>query len=321
MTEVKRYANRISDADLRGVLKGAKLNRRGQYVADCPFCGKEEHFYVSQSTQKWDCKKCKESGGIYKLLRQLNQLELLEGASVEWKEEITSVRNAARSQEQQTDIVLPTVRLPVGFRVGANSDYLSQRGVTAADVRRYGIGYTTLLSKFANYVIIPVYDDGVVRGFLGRFGSKKVPANKLRWRNSVGTNFAGLLYGYDEIVPDETETIILVEGVFDKIKVDKVLHLHEQPTIKCCATFGKSISDSQITKLVSKRVTSVILLYDFDAVREMKSYGLALQKYFQTAITYTEKKDIDECSDAEAAAVFERLQSPVEFNYNTIRKI
>lgn len=216
---------------------------------------------------------------------------------------------------------LPVKKMPVGWKVSAKSTkYLLSRGITPEDCKRYNIGATDMFCKYENYVLIPVYDGGEIRGFLGRYGARKVPDNKLRYNNSIGTEFAELLFGYDEIT-DNTSTVILVEGVFDKIAVDKVLHLWDGEEVKCVCTFGKKISDKQIKKLMLKGVTNVILLYDFDAVKEIKKYGLELEKYFVTSITYTNKKDIDECSEDEALEVFTQLKRPKEFNEGVIGKL
>ena len=70
-----------------------------------------------------------------------------------------------------------------------------------------------------------------------------------------------------------------------------------------------------------KGVTNVILLYDFDAIKDIKKYGLELENNFVTSITYTTKKDIDECTEQEALEVFTHLQKPREFNEDVIGKL
>ena len=112
-----------------------------------------------------------------------------------------------------------------------------------------------------------------------------------------------------------------MEGVFDKISVDKVLRLDDDESVKCVCTFGKKISTTQIEKLKTKGVRNVILLYDFDAIKDIKKYGLLLEQSFVTNIVYTTKKDIDECTQEEALAVFENPQRPSEFNVNVIGKL
>lgn len=314
----------ISDDDLKDLLINPKPTRSGQYIADCPLCGKSQHFYISRKTQMWDCKKCHSYGSIYKLLRLLDKTYLLAGSTIEEKERIESIREMTQELVSNDDTELselPVKKMPVGWKVSAKSTkYLLSRGITPEDCKRYNIGATDMFRKYENYVLIPVYDGGEIRGFLGRYGARKVPDNKLRYNNSIGTEFAELLFGYDEIT-DNTSTVILVEGVFDKIAVDKVLHLWDGEEVKCVCTFGKKISDKQIKKLMLKGVTNVILLYDFDAVKEIKKYGLELEKYFVTSITYTNKKDIDECSEDEALEVFTQLKRPKEFNEGVIGKL
>lgn len=317
----------IADSDLRDLLINPRATRSGQYVADCPFCSKEQHFYISRRTQLFDCKRCQEHGSIYKLLRHLDKLYLLGGSAVEDKEQIISIREmisgvGGGNTAEPIRGELPVVKMPVGWRIlTEGSCYLRDRGVSPADCRRYNIGATAMFQKYRNYVLIPVYDGGRVRGFVGRYAAAKVPRDRLRYNNSVGTQFASLLFGYDEI-SSGTVTVVLVEGIFDKIAVDKALCLDSGVEIKCACTFGKKISDNQIRKLMSKGVRNVILLYDFDAVREIKRYGMELENYFVTGITFTSaKKDIDECSVGEVWEVFNGLRRPREFNEDVIGKI
>lgn len=315
---------KISDEELKECLINPHLNRSGQYVCDCIFCGKEQHMYVNKKTQMFDCKKCGEYGSVYKILKHLNKLYLLSGITVEIKERIESIRGMMQEVVSNDGVELsdlPIKKMPVGWKVSEKSTpYLLRRGITPEDCKRYNIGATNMFSKYDNYVLIPVYDGGKIRGFIGRYGAKSVPEGKLRYNNSRDTEFSELMFGYDEIV-DGTITVILVEGIFDKIAVDKALNLWDDEEIKCVCTFGKKISDRQITKLMLKGVTNVILLYDFDAIKEIKKYGLELEKHFVTSIVYTNKKDIDECTREEALEVFTHLQSPKEFNEDVIGKL
>lgn len=313
---------KINDNDLLDILINPKLNTRGQYICDCPFCGKEKHFYISKETQLFDCKKCGENGSIYKLLKSLDKTYLLQGATIEDREKLSSIRETIEEQEQIELKQLPIIKMPVGWKVFKKDlPYLKNRGISISDCERYNIGRTTFFKKYDKYVLIPVFDDNSIKGFVGRYSEKKPPNGKLRYNNSKGTVFSELLFGYDEIVTDKTVTVILVEGIFDKIAVDKTLNLWDDDLVKCCCTFGKKISPVQIEKLKNKLVYKVILLYDFDAIRDIRKFGIELEKYFITSITYTNKKDIDECSRKEALSVFDNLMRPREFNENIIEKI
>lgn len=316
----------IDEVDLRDILHIQKetRGRKPQYVCDCPFCGKESHFYVNKITQKFQCKKCWEQGEITKLLRFLGKTYLLEGATIQEDQELTSIRSIiSEKHEDKVQLQdLPTVKMPIGWKVCKQSiPYLINRHVDGKTCARYNIGITNLSPRFKNYILIPIYDNGEIKGYIGRYAAKKVPEDKLRYNNSLGTEFAQLLFGYDEIVKDETETVILVEGVFDKISVDSHLGLWEDNKIKCVCTFGKKISEYQIEKLKRKNVAKVILLFDYDALSEIKKYGILLSEYFVTGITFTNKKDIDECTTEEALEVFSDIRKPYEFNTDVIGKL
>lgn len=272
----------------------------------------------------WDCKKCGEYGNIYKLLRFLDKTYLLQGATITDSDTITSVREILANEIENADVKLlqlPEVKMPIGWKILRDSNsYLRGRGLTPELCRRYNIGATDMFRKYKNYILIPIYDGGKIKGFIGRYGDKRVPSDKLRYNNSIGTEFSQLLFGYDEIT-HATRTVILVEGVFDKIACDRVLNLWDDDEIKCVCTFGKKISAEQILKLELKGVANVILLYDFDAIREIKKFGLELENHFVTNITFTTKKDIDECTTNEALAVFEHLYKPRDFNVDIIGKL
>lgn len=314
----------IADTDLRSIIRVNKETRSGQYICDCPFCGKENHFYISKRTQLFDCKKCGIIGSIYKLLKHLDKTYLLGDKSVEFTEQIKSIRQSLQEElsTEQTIEELPKRNMPVGFRICVANNYLTSRGITRKECKRYRIGETKLMFKYKNYILFPIYDNGEIRGFVGRYGNKVVPRDRLRYSNSLDTDFASLLYGYDEIISGETETVIIVEGVFDKIAVDRKLGLWDDPRVKCVCTFGKKISEVQIRKLLAKNITNVILSWDFDALKEIKSYGIELERYFNVDVAVsTIRKDIDECSQNEVVEIFSNIQPIGVFSMNTIGKL
>lgn len=316
----------ISDADLRSILHVDKETRSGQYIIDvCPFCGKSKHFYVNKRTQLWDCKKCGATGSIYKLLKHLDKTYLLGDKSVELTEQIKSIRQALQEEldSEQKIEELPKRNMPPGFRICVANKYLTSRNITRKDCKRYNIGETTVVFKYRRYILFPIYDNGEIRGFVGRYGDKVVPRDKLRYNNSLDTDFASLLYGYDEIISGDTETVIVVEGIFDMINISKHLELDNCKEVKCVCTFGKKISDIQIKKLVAKNVTNIILSWDFDALKEIKSYGIELEKYFNVCVCICEeKKDFGDCDKNEIMKLFSENVIPIEkFCVDKISKI
>lgn len=315
----------IPDIELRSILHVVKETRSGQYIIDrCPYCSKELHFYVNRKTQLFDCKKCGVTGSIYSLLKHLNKLYLLGDKTIEVDDEIKSIRQINQETEKKAEEVkeLPKRRMPVGFKIVCDK-YLKSRGITQDDCNKYKIGKTKLSFKYQDYILIPIYDNGKVRGFLGRYGNKIVPEDKLRYKNSIDTDFSCLLYGYDDIIEGETKTVIITEGVFDKISCDKKLRLYEDKSVRCVCTFGKKISDMQIKKLLNRGVENIILSYDYDALKEIKQYGIELTKFFNSVsvAVSTNKKDIDECTAEEVLEVFANAMDIGDFNLNVVGRI
>jgi len=52
---------------------GTELKKNGsQLCGDCPFCGKESHFYVNSKTGQYSCKRCSEEGNLYTFLTKIH---------------------------------------------------------------------------------------------------------------------------------------------------------------------------------------------------------------------------------------------------------
>lgn len=48
----------------------------GQAKGECPFCGKDDHFYVDIVTSQWDCKRCLKSGNNITFMEQYHEKHL-----------------------------------------------------------------------------------------------------------------------------------------------------------------------------------------------------------------------------------------------------
>lgn len=50
-----------------------------QSIANCPFCHKENHFYVNSTNQLWDCKRCGKAGNLFNFLECIYDTLTYEG--------------------------------------------------------------------------------------------------------------------------------------------------------------------------------------------------------------------------------------------------
>ena len=142
-----------------------------------------------------------------------------------------------------------------------------------------------------------------------------------RYNNSLDNDFVKLLYNYDAVIEDETDTVIVVEGIFDVIALTRKLDLYENTSIAVVATFGKKISDAQIYKLQDKGVRTIILGYDSDATEAINKAAAQLNEYFDVYIAKIacDGKDWDEMSFWDIYDTFAyNLKTPIEFKLNTL---
>lgn len=139
--------------------------------------------------------------------------------------------------------------------------------------------------------------------------------------NSTDNDFVKLLYNYDAVIEDETDTVVLVEGVFDAIALTRKLDLYDNHRIVPVATFGKKISQTQIYKLQSKGVKTVVVGYDNDARESIIKTATTLSEYFDVFIACLpdDSKDWDDADFWTIYDVFAfDLKTPNEFKMQTI---
>lgn len=280
----------------RGRLDGGRKN----IVCDCPFCDGKGKFGIrvakdDGSKKQWmsNCFKCqKKFGGLENILEYIHREDLIPSdAKVEKVEMLFNV-----DEEDELDDSLEECELPPGYKRKFFDKYLNKRGFESDDYDYFPVGISDNF-KFDGYIIIPIYDNGVVVGYVGRSKMSKKDIDKhndaakktgeykiLRYRNSTDNDFVKLLYNYDAVIEDETETVILVEGVFDVISIVRELELYDNHRVVPVATFGKKISDVQIYKLQSKGVRNVVIMYDADAVETIKKTADKLSDYFDVII-------------------------------------
>jgi 5S rRNA maturation endonuclease (ribonuclease M5) len=327
--------------ELINILHLKPVGRKGWYSGKCPFCGKEnkfgvkfDSFHEGHEVSSFNCfsGSCGERGVLKALLEHIGRLDLWDShATVEDTDYLEDKLNV---KPEEIDLSVDDIYLPFGFRRIYSNDFLeNEKGFFRRDFEKNVIGITDLEPDLRGYLIFMVVEDGSYKAYVGRLlmtkteykaYEKKVLAKgkipKPRFKNSL-SDFIKLLYGIDEITFD-TEIVILVEGITDKQNIDKLLELDIQDEIKCLCTFGKKISDEQILKLLGKGIKEIVLLYDPDAVEDIKFYAEKLDMHFSTKIGYIEEVDLDPgtLNSEQLSEVMENLQSVVDFSLNKLQK-
>lgn len=337
--ETKEYLIKELEFELHAKLDGGRKNL---IVPTCPYCGKQGGkfgIFVGAETEKKKLfmSHCFSCGHTTKDINQLlddigrPDLKVEETASFNPLE----VPEFFGVEEDEIDDELEEVEMPEGYKRCYKNRYLKSRGFEFEDYDYFPVGTTRGLNfKFDDYVIFPIIDNGKVVGYVSRHIWSKADIDEYnnrakrngkyqirRYNNSLENDFIKLLYNYDTVIEDETDTVIIVEGIFDVISLTRKLDLYENNRVSVVATFGKKISDTQIYKLQSKGVRTVVIGYDSDAMEAINKAANQLNEYFDVYIAKIDSdgKDWDEMPYEDIYQTFSyNLCTPVEYKLQTI---
>jgi len=337
--ETKEYLIKELEFELHAKLDGGRKNL---IVPTCPYCGKQGGkfgIFVGAETEKKKLfmSHCFSCGHTTKDINQLlddigrPDLKVEETASFNPLE----VPEFFGVEEDEIDDELEEVEMPEGYKRCYKNRYLKSRGFEFEDYDYFPVGTTRGLNfKFDDYVIFPIIDNGKAVGYVSRHIWSKADIDEYnnrakrngkyqirRYNNSLENDFIKLLYNYDTVIEDETDTVIIVEGIFDVISLTRKLDLYENNRVSVVATFGKKISDTQIYKLQSKGVRTVVIGYDSDAMEAINKAANQLNEYFDVYIAKIDSdgKDWDEMPYEDIYQTFSyNLCTPVEYKLQTI---
>lgn len=311
--------------DLRPILDRSRKN----LTISCPVCGERECSISLTAPYKWGCfrmKNCGERGNIFTILKFLGKTQLFErtAESVDRLKELTIWLHEKTGLDiDLAQLDLPNIAKPFGWKQATNDPFLNERGFTPIDYQHHKVGRAIVDPSYkSDYVIFLVEEEGQVKGTVGRhvwpkkkieeynanFFLQKGIKNKIkRYKNSEGTDFGSLIYGYDEIDPTKPKPLVLVEGIFDKRALDVKLDLYNDRFWYTGATFKCFISDAQIAKLRAKNITDLILFYDPDVINAIKANIRKLIQFFNVQVVIAPfNKDPDEMSHEELFNTLEK---------------
>lgn len=338
--EDKEYLIRELQTELHARLDGGRKNL---IVPECVWCGKtggklgiyvgpEKNGKIFGMAHCFSCgRTCKD---LNRFVDEIGRSDLQIQDTVKFTP--VEVPEFFNLEEDEIDDELVVVEMPESWKRCFKNSYLKSRGFTADDYAYFPVGTTRGLNfKFDDYVVFPIYDAGDIVGYVSRHVWSKADIDEYndrakrngkyqirRYNNSIENDFVKLLYNYDSVIEDETDTVILVEGIFDVIALTRKLDLYDNHRIVAVCTFGKKISDTQIYKLQSKGVRDIIIGYDADASDAINVAADKLNEYFDNVMIAKlvgEGKDFD---DADYWSIYdtfsESLFTPIEYKLSNV---
>lgn len=309
----------------------------------CPFCGKMGKWGVifnQDGRATFHCWKCPRKVSVFEFLKKIGRLDLTKRSYSVKLNELEDCPKIGElqvehskwmdSDESEAKQELKPVVLPLRIKPLVDDPYLDSRGFKKEHYEEFEPSYTDtpLEPKLKNFIIFKMKVDGVCVAWWARSRYSKewhkhnLEAYKrheedlvLRYRNSEN-NFQDLLGACDGLIEGKTETVILVEGIFDYIGICNLLSLKEKDWLKCCFTFGNSIGNGQIDMLLKKKIKNIILLYDYGTIKESKEAALRMRDLFESvwvAAIRTPGVDPGNISIEELTEVLENVEDPLNF--------
>lgn len=277
-------------------------NRGGRLWGLCPFHGeKTASFTVDAEKGLYYCFGCGKGGGVIQFIMEVERLEFQE--AVAFLAEMYHMEMPQGDNDRLANLrkrMLEANRLAARFfydQLAAKTSeeamaYVRRRGLTAATIRRFGIGYAPdswdtltryLKGKgFAEYELVEaglakkgersVYDTfrhrlmfpiidvrGNVLGFGGRVLAADVKGQKyLNTGNTPVFSKKNNLYAYQLAKKSGDHRILLVEGYMD------VVSLHQAGFGFAVASLGTALTEEQ-ARMLAKAADQIIIAYDTDA--------------------------------------------------------
>ena len=242
---------------LNRVLKsqGQELSKENEYMWWSPFVNHHKpKLQVNIKNGKWHCWVSGQGGhNLFQLFKKVKATkkqyqelnELSDNFSFEY----------VPTKQENKEVKLPDEYKPMWTKSNSPTykhalKYLKSRGVSEDDMIKYSIGYCED-GLYSNRIIIPSYDDeGKLNFFIGR----DIFDSKLKYRNSPTPKD---IIGFELFVNWE-EPILLVEGALDAItsKVNSI------------PLFGKTIMNNLKRKILEKKVKTLYVALDNDAVKD-----------------------------------------------------
>jgi hypothetical protein len=237
--------------------KGTPRKNGQEIIYKCPWC-KKPKLEVNYNKLVFNCFRCSKGGSLNQLGAKLSEI----GCNDAIYGSLAFTKIIARDLPQNRKIDLPNIKTVESYcqsftinRLAANDAallYLSGRGLDMADVLTYKM-WTSDEYKFRNRIIIPIIEHNkpvcwVARAYDGSLPKEVSP-------KASESNKSHYVFNLDSVKLGSC--LVIVEGIFDCIHLDKRGY-------NAVSIMGSNLSDTQAGKILSKRPSGIVLMYDGD---------------------------------------------------------
>ncbi len=312
----------INPDTLASIVKNGGVSYRQSsqsWIFECPRCGKKDKLYLRKTTGQFICFVC--SGDGFKGRPEFALREIYKKSIRYFQTLLYGVTSPDSIDDLQLDFAdhwneyellfdIPNVypglcRPPDFYEFGDHQfepglEYLKKRDISEAIIKKYDILY----SPKEHRVIFPIYHDGKLMGYQGRFiknteyidylGNTRIIPKAL---TEIVTGCTGKLVMFEDRLRGAPHAII-TEGPFDALRCD-ILGGN-------IATMGRIVTDSQI-RLIGSYTNKVYIGLDPDAGKDISHL---IQKYSDDFEFYLlqpppHREDLGDCTEEEILEAFQ----------------
>jgi DNA primase len=238
------------------------LRRSGgeQYRGCCPIHHGEgtEAFHANLARDVFHCFACGAGGNVLDFVSAMESCTIREAAlRLKAFHDVGGARWVAANGAGRRKLVTKKREANAPLEFVLNLDrahpYLARRGIDAVTAGYFGVGYCDR-GLMRGRMAIPIHDE---RGQLVAYGGRAVETVGPRYRFPPGFQKSRVLFNYHRAQATVAQTVILVEGSFDCMRV----HQAGYPSV--VALMGARLSAAQ-KALLANRFSAVVLLLDGD---------------------------------------------------------
>jgi DNA primase len=260
--------------DILKEVLGSAVKSGNEYLFQCQFCSHhKKKLSVNLTKDKYKCWICDSSGPVSRLVKRFGNFHQVQA----WKDitgqiEVSEFEKILLGQAE-FKLVEPeqVIELPEEFTSLCNMttalpsvmarNYLNSRGISKADILRWKLGYCSS-GEYEGRIIAPSFNmDGKVNFFVGR-------TYENNWKKYTNPSVNKDII-FNELYVDWDHDIVLVEGVFDAIKVPNSIPI-----------LGSTLrEDSKLFKSIIKHDPAVYVALDPDADSKAMKLIQNLMKY------------------------------------------
>jgi DNA primase len=233
----------------------------------------EEAFHADLRNNGFHCFSCHAHGSVLDLVARVERCSLRQAARSlqEWfGVEGPASRPAWGNVQPNQELIREKVKEPVPLRfslrpIDNGHWYLKERGILADTAVHFGAGYYAGPGLLSGRVVIPIHNE---RGQLLAYAGRSIDEARPKYKLPGGFAKSRVLFNLHRALAQGQDTVIVVEGYFDCMKV----HQAGQPCV--VAMMGCCLSD-ETEKVLLERFGKLVLMLDADLTGQQATRSIA----------------------------------------------